>query len=114
MPECRRMPLMNTKSGTAMNEKLDAFDQAIEPTTPSPMVNPLSQRRPSMPTIPSAIDTSTPAEQDEHQPDQHAAEGGLAHASLRGVTRRPAESPRRGRIEHRGSSSPARPAWRAS
>src|SRR5712691_1319024 len=61
MPECRRMPLMNTKSGTAMNEKLDAFDQAIEPTTPRPMVNPLSQRRPSMPTIPSAIDTSTPA-----------------------------------------------------
>src|SRR2546428_7263854 len=61
MPECRRMPLMNTKSGTAMNEKLDACDQAIEPTTPSPMVNPLSQRRPSMPTIPSAIDTSTPA-----------------------------------------------------
>src|SRR5437899_13048998 len=61
MPECRRMPLMNTKSGTAMNEKLDAFDQAIEPTTPSPMVNPLSHRRPSMPTIPSAIDTSTPA-----------------------------------------------------
>src|SRR5437899_7612123 len=57
----RRMALMNTKSGPARNEKLDAFDQAIEPTTPSPTVNPWSQTRPSMPTIPSAIDTSTPA-----------------------------------------------------
>jgi hypothetical protein len=40
MPECRRMPLMKMKSGTAMNEKLDALDHAMEPTTPSPTVKP--------------------------------------------------------------------------
>ena len=41
MPECSRMPLMNTKSGTAMNEKLVALDQAMDPMTPRPTVKPL-------------------------------------------------------------------------
>jgi hypothetical protein len=41
MPEWSRMPLMNTKSGTAMNEKLEPFDHAMEPTTPRPTVKPL-------------------------------------------------------------------------
>src|SRR2546422_11315436 len=31
MPECRRMPLMKTHSGTAVDEKRDGFDQAVEP-----------------------------------------------------------------------------------
>src|ERR1700730_11245897 len=51
-PEWRRTPLMKTNSGTAMKEKLVAFDQAIEPTTPSPTDQPLRQRRPSTPTQP--------------------------------------------------------------
>src|SRR5438445_8376541 len=33
MPECRRIALMKTKSGTAMKEKLVAFDHATDPTT---------------------------------------------------------------------------------
>ena len=41
MPECRRIPLMNTKRGTAMKEKLVALDHAMEPTTPRPTVHPL-------------------------------------------------------------------------
>jgi hypothetical protein len=41
MPECSKMPLMKTKSGTAMKEKLVELDQAIEPTTPNPTVQPL-------------------------------------------------------------------------
>ena len=41
MPECSRMPLMKTKSGTAIKEKLVALDHAMEPTTPSPIVQPL-------------------------------------------------------------------------
>src|SRR2546425_356947 len=38
MPEWRRIALMKTKSGTAMKEKLVAFDHATDPTTPSPTV----------------------------------------------------------------------------
>src|SRR5438477_5555036 len=41
MPEWRRMPLMKMKSGTAMKEKLEAFDHAMEPTTPRPTLKPL-------------------------------------------------------------------------
>ena len=41
MPEWSRIPLMKTKSGTATKEKLVAFVHAIEPTTPSPMLQPL-------------------------------------------------------------------------
>jgi len=99
---------MNTKSGTAMNEKLDAFDHAIEPTTPRPMVNPLSQRRPSMPTTPSAIDTSTPAANRTNISPMSTP------PSADSLTRRSAAPLRRGRLEGRGPSSPARPARRAS
>ena len=52
---------MKTKSGTAMNEKVVALDQAMEPMTPSPIVQPLSQSRPRSPTSPSESATSRPA-----------------------------------------------------
>src|SRR3989454_6025672 len=51
---------MKTKSGTAMKEKLVAFDHATDPTTPSPTVQPLSQSSPSTPTTPSDTAISSP------------------------------------------------------
>ena len=42
IPECRRIPLMKTKRGTAMKEKLVALDHAMDPTTPRPTVHPFS------------------------------------------------------------------------
>src|SRR2546427_12565688 len=60
MPEWRRIALMKTKSGTAMKEKLVAFDHATDPTTPSPTVQPLSQSSPSTPTTPSDTAISSP------------------------------------------------------
>src|SRR5215510_5446147 len=51
MPECSRTPLMKMKSGTAMNEKLDAFDHAMEPTTPRPTVKPFRTSSPTTPTM---------------------------------------------------------------
>ena len=41
MPEWSRIPLMKTKRGTAMKEKLVALVQAIDPTTPMPTFQPL-------------------------------------------------------------------------
>ena len=87
MPECSRMPLMKTKSGTAMNEKLDAFDHAIEPTTPRPDVKPFSQSRPTTPTMPSAREISTPSAKSRNiSADEQRADERLAHAWSSGAT----------------------------
>ena len=84
MPEWSRMPLMKTKSGTAMKEKLVAFDHAMEPDDPE-------SDRPALEIEQSQHahhahgdrDLEPHREEQEHQRDEETAETGFAHRSLR-------------------------------
>ena len=96
---------MKTNSGTATNEKLLAFDHATEPTTPSPTVQPLSQRSPTRPTRPSEKAISRPSEKNRNS---SASRMVPASASLT-----PRASPRPPRRDPRAGPRAAR-SWRPS
>ena len=78
---------MNTKSGTAMNEKLDPFDHAIDPTTPRPTVEALEpEQADHAHDAERERDLHAEREEQEHQPDEERADERLAHAWSSGAT----------------------------
>src|SRR3990172_9320739 len=107
---------MKTKSGTAMNEKVVPLDQAMEPMTPSPIVQPLSQSRPRSPTSPRESATSRPAAKQTNRSRISRAPTSCSLMPRRGapppfrylppgVARaKPALEPGRGKAEPRGVS----------